>query len=1224
MTKTICLHAVLFILCGCLTFAQEARSTISGGVFDPSGAPIPGVKITVKEVRTGVATSTTSDATGAYNIPFLPPGQYKVAATSSGFKEYVRDGITLSASDHPVIDINLQVGSASETVTVEGNSPQLDTADSAIAQSISTKQVEDFPLNGRNPMMVTQLALGVVATATPALVHPFDNGAASAWSIAGTPSQSAEISMDGAPNATWDNRVAYTPPQDAVEEVKVKAFDSDASFGHGSGTINEVMKTGTNQLHGSAYFFTQPSFMAANDFFANRAGIPVQATKFNQEGATIGGPVRIPKLYNGRNKLFWFFGFERLTDSQPNNKFLTVPTPAERGGDFSALLALGASYQIYNPYSGVSAKVNGSNTVARQPFYCDASGNPITPNLTPGSGYGTQTVGTPCNKIPSQLLDPVAISYLKLYPQPDLAGTNTGYSNYANTVPTTDDYINELGRFDWAMSERSRLSFGVRHNKETQSKNNYFANNSTGSLLNRKNWGGTLDEVYTFNPTTVLDVRANYTRMYEAHPSPNAGFSPTSLGFPSYITSSSQYLQLPVINFGSSCGSDTTQASTFDCFGGTGAGLLPSQSYSLFGDVVKLWHNHTLKFGADGRQYKLDVQNYGASAGQYTFVSKTGTSWTNGPDLSSAAANFGQEFASFLLGLPTSGQFQISAHGTYISYYYAPFIQDDWRVTRTLTLNLGVRYDRDTPYGEKLSRTVDGFNSTVANPVAAAAEAAYAKNPIPQIPVSSFTVPGGLTFASSANGGEQWQNSSHIVSPRVGFAWAPAVLKDHTVIRGGFGIFVSPITMASLGATGSYSSTPISEQQGFSQTTQFPVPSTMLLPTATLSAPFPSGIVQPVGAANGLATFDGQSVEFFNPNMKDPYAERWTLGVQQQLSPTLALEISYIGNHSVHLPVNYVSLDGIPRQYLSTLGARDQNVINALNSQVANPFAGLLPGTNLNGSKTTVGQLLAPFPEYPVTDGTTFGSGVSVRNASSGTSSFNSLNISVSKRMSRGVQFVQTLIWSKLEERTEFLNASDPLPENRISPFDHTLRSVTALHFELPFGHGQLLNVNSRLLDAFIGGWSVNGIYTFQAGAPLVWMNGSSTSPGDYAFTSGAPSLDPNSMGYNPRNERGGPAFNISQFATASNQQFQYHIRTMPTTFSSLRQDGTNNFDASLVKQVNITERIYGQLRLEAFNVPNHPTFGAPNLQVTSSSFGVISTEANRPRQLQLGARFVF
>lgn len=1224
MKRIVCPSAVLMLLlCASMTFAQEARGTISGAVLDPTGAAIPNVKVSVTELRTGVVTATTSDSSGAYNLPFLPPGEYKLEATTTGFKQYVRGGIQLSASDHPIIDLKLQMGPTSQTVTVEAASPLLDTADSAVAQTISTKQVEDFPLNGRNPMMVAQLALGVVATANPTLVHPFDNGAASAWSIAGTPSQSAEILMDGAPNATWDNRVAYTPPQDAVEEVKVKAFDSDASFGHGSGTINEVMRTGTNGLHGSAYWFTQPSAVAANDFFANRNHIPVQATKFNQEGFTIGGPVRIPKIYNGKDKLFWFFAFEKLTDSQPNTKFLTVPSDAERGGDFSSLLALGTSYQIYNPYSGVSTKVGSSTTVARQPFYCDAAGNPITPNLTPGAGYGTQAAGTACNKIPTQLIDPVALAYLKLYPEPNVTGTNTGYSNFGNSIPTTDDYLNQLGRLDWAMNSRNRLAFNVRHNKETQSKNNYFGNNSTGSLLNRENWGGTLDEVYTFTPTTVLDVRANYTRMYEAHPSPNAGFNPTSLGFPSYIGSTSQYLELPAVNFGSSCGSDTTQASSFDCFGGTGAGLLPSQSYSLFGSVVKLWHSHTVKVGADGRQYKLDVQNYGASAGQYTFVSKTGTSWTNGPNLSSAASNFGQDFAAFLLGLPTSGQYQLSARGTYLSYYVAPFIQDDWRVTHSLTLNLGVRYDHDTPYAEKLSRTVNGFNTTAVNPIAPAAEAAYAKNPIPQIPASSFTVPGGLTFAPPGNG-DQWKNTSNIVSPRVGFAWSPSVLRDHTVIRGGFGLFVSPITMASLAATGSFSSTPISEQQGFSQTTQFPVPSTMLLPTATLSSPFPSGILQPVGAANGLATFNGQSIEFFNPDMKNPYAERWTFGVQQELTPTLALEISYIGNRSVHLPVNYVSLDSVPRQYLSTLGSRDQNVINTLDSQVANPFAGLVPGTNLNGSKTTVSQLLAPYPEYPVADSTTFGSGVSVRNANAGSSYFNSLNVSLAKRMSHGLQFVQTFIWSKLEERTEFLNASDSAPEKRISPFDHSLRSVSAVRWDLPVGHGRLLNVNSRLLDSFIGGWSANGIYTYQSGAPLIWMNGSTTSPGDYAFVSGAPSLDPISLAYNPRNVSGGAAFNVTQFATASNAQFKYHLRTMPTTFSGLRQDGTNNFDASVIKQVNVTERMYAQLRLEAFNVLNHPTFGAPNLQVTSSSFGVITSEANRPRQLQVGARFVF
>src|SRR6266404_3770205 len=218
--------------------AQETRATISGVVVDPTGAAIPGAKIAITEVRTGVVTRAISDAAGQYNVPFLPPGEYQLQAEASGFRKLVRRGVTLTSSDHPVIDLKLEVGQAAETVEVTAETPLLDTANSSTGQSITTKQVEDFPLNGRNPMMVAQLAIGVIATGNPTLVHPFDNGAASAWSIGGTPSQTAEIMMDGAPNSTWDNRMAYAPPQDAVQEVKVKAFDADASYGHtASGTI---------------------------------------------------------------------------------------------------------------------------------------------------------------------------------------------------------------------------------------------------------------------------------------------------------------------------------------------------------------------------------------------------------------------------------------------------------------------------------------------------------------------------------------------------------------------------------------------------------------------------------------------------------------------------------------------------------------------------------------------------------------------------------------------------------------------------------------------------------------------------------------------------------------------------------------------------------------------------------------------------------------------------
>jgi len=1271
MKRVFCVALLLFFCLSGMAIAQETRGTFSGSVADPTGAALPGAKVIATEVRTNTKTATVADASGQYNIPFLAPGEYELQAEMQGFKSFLRKGLKLGAGDHVAIDVKMEIGQTSQTVEVTADVPLVDTSNSSTGQSITTKQVEDFPLNGRNPMMVAQLAIGVIATGTPALVHPFDNKAASSWSIGGMPAQTAEIMMDGAPNTTWDNRMAYAPPQEAVQEVKVKAFDTDAAYGHtGSGTINKVMKTGTNALHGSAYWFTQPSALAANDFFQNRAGVPVAETKLDQEGFTAGGPVIIPKVYHGKDKLFWFFAYERLNDAQPNTKFLTVPTAAERKGDFSSLLTNGSNYQIYNPYSGV---LTGS-TVTRTSFQCDASGNPVVPNAA-----GIQAKGVNCNKIPSQLMNPIALAYLKFYPEPTLAGDKNGYSNYGNATPTTDDYNNQLGRLDWNMSERSKLSGNVRHNYQIQSKNDYFNNGAHGlaSILTRENWGGTVDEVYTLSNSTVLNARVNYTRMIENHPSQTAGFDPTTLGFPSYIGSNSTNLTLPAIVFGN-CGNDTTQATSFDCLGSTGASILPSQSWSLFSDVSKQWRSHTFKFGFDGRQYKLDANTYGASTGSYTFNGLgSSVGWTSAASNGSAAP-FGQDFASFLLGLPSSGSYNISSRGTYTEYYYGLFFNDDWRVSHNLTLNLGLRWDHDLPWSEKLGRTVNGFDFTDPNPVSATALAAFTKNTLPKlngvtangVPVpTTFAVPGGLTFATPGNG-DIWQNKSHLLSPRIGFAWAPDQLNGKTSIRGGFGLFVQPLSLTNLSPTGSFSSTPILTQEGFSQSTAVPVTTPLLNPTVTLSNPFPNGIAQPAGSTAGLGTFLGQSLDFLAPNAKNPYAERWTLGVQQMLGSSWVVEAAYIGNHAVHLPIQVTQLNPIPRKYLSTGINRDNALNTALTASYPNPFAGTNPSGSLNGANTSLRQLLAQFPEFPVaSDSTSFSSGVVEHNLNVGSSNFNSLNLRVEKRMSKGLTVVENFIWSKLIETDSWLNNTDTRPERRISTWDHPVRFVTAVSYELPIGRGKLLNLDSRLVDSIVGGWQVNGIYTWQSGAPLQWTNGSTNNPGDYALCSQptakgtvnalakglcvdeamttifpAQYVSAQALGFNSRQVApGATSFDTSRIVTGTSPsscsapitaaqcavlqsagQFAFHIRTLPTTNAGLRQDANNNFDASVIKKFSINERMYFQFRAEAFNVLNHPTFNAPNLVATNSAFGTITGQANRPRQLQLGLRFVF
>jgi len=486
------------------------------------------------------------------------------------------------------------------------------------------------------------------------------------------------------------------------------------------------------------------------------------------------------------------------------------------------------------------------------------------------------------------------------------------------------------------------------------------------------------------------------------------------------------------------------------------------------------------------------------------------------------------------------------------------------------------------------------------------------------LPASAFQVLGGLTFPSAGDTAI-FQTSSHLFSPRVGVAWTPSKLHNKTVVRGGLGIFVSPISMASLSVAGSYSTNPIITQEGFSQsTTLSPTPDNYLTPglANSLSNPFPGGFKPAAGSAAGLGTFLGQTVNFLNPQFANPYSVRWNLGFQQQLTNNTMLEVSYIGNHGVHLPVTVTQLNGIPAQYLSRLPVRDQPLITSLTGSTPNPFSGL--ATNQNTATTTPAQLLARFPQFPV--GSASGStGVLLQDSSVGASFFESINVRLQKRFAGGITIIGNYIHSKMIERVTWLNDTDPQPEKRISPFDHPNRFVAAVSYDLPIGKGRKLNVNNRWTNLLVGGWKVNSTYTYQTGAPLTWVNGSTTSPGDYVYFGQKIVLN--------NRETNAAAFNASAFDTKSTDTFQYHIRTFSTTFGDLRQDGINQFDASILKQFRIGHegsKSYFQLRAEAYNVINHPTFAAPNTTANNSQFGVITAQANRTRAMTLQGRIVF
>ena len=1151
-------------------FAQEFRGTISGLVTDPAGAVVAAAKVTVTQQQTGTRIPTVSDSAGQYTAAFLLPGDYDIAVESPGFKAALRKGVHVGAGDHSVIDIQLSVGQVTQSVEVTADAGQINTENASVGQAVTTQEVEELPINGRTPLMAAGLSIGVVGYAQPTLVHPFDSGGAAGWSIAGAYTQTSELLLNGSPDATWDGRLAFSPPQDAVQEVRVKAFDTDAAFGHtAGGTLNQITKAGTNMVHGSGWEFNQPNTLTANDFFLNKAGTKRPVTHYNQYGVTAGGPFYAPHVIDTRNKLFWFFSWEGIKDGQPNPFTGTVPTDAMRQGNFSGLAT------IYDPFSATT------------------SGTTITRTALPG------------NAIPSSRISSIAQSYLKFYPEPTNATATN--NNFVSAPNTTDDYNNQMGRIDYNMGDKSRMFGDIRHTNYSQAKNNYFGNVAEGSLLYRDNIGVALDEVYTINASNLLDIRLNFTRMNEGHDMPSAGFDPTSVGLPSYLGSGSNYLQMPVISF-----SSTT---TLQALGATGANKLPSQSFQVFGSWMKIKGNHTFKAGADLRQYRLNTFTAGNSTGAMAFSSN---SWVKASSSASSTVATGQDIATFLYGLPTGGSYDNNTYASWYAYYGAGFVQDDWRIRRNLTINLGLRYEHDFPYHEKYGRTVNGFDTTDTNPLSAAATTAYAKSPISQLSASAFSVLGGLTFPGSDQT-TVYQNHSHVASPRVGLAWTPDALHGKTAIRAGAGIFVSPVTIASMGVDGKYSTNPLTNQEGFSQTTSLTATSDNYktpLATSSLANPFPNGFLTASGNSLGLLTFAGQSVSFINPDVRSPYSMRWNLGIQQSITPNLMLEVDYIGNHSIRLPVNFTQLNGIPRQLLSTMGTRDSGQ-NYLTASTPNPFSGLK--TSQSTATTTAAQLLAKYPEFPVGDsssGWNGSGGVLEQNLNIGSSEFESLNARIQKRTSHGVSFVFNYVYSKLMERMTWLNDSDAAPERRVSPQDRNQRFVFAATYHLPIGKGTALDLKSGVLNSLLGGWLLNTVYTFQTGAPILWVNGSSSSPGDYVYFGGPLNVSARKVD--------GSAFSTSVFDTKSADSLQYHLRTYSTTFSSARADGINQFDPSISKRFTIRENMGVQLRLEAYNAFNHPVFAAPSTTASNAAFSTITATANRFRTLQLGARVTF
>ncbi|MFP5209447.1 MAG: carboxypeptidase regulatory-like domain-containing protein [Acidobacteriota bacterium] len=1162
--KRLALVILALVFLAGLATAQETRSTLTGRVTDPTGAILPNARIVITNTETGAKTIVKSNSAGVYAAPFLAPGRYEVAVSLSGFKEYLHTGLVLQTEQTITENIVLQVGQVSQSVTVRGETPMIDTANADTGQSLTAEEVEDLPSNGRAPLGYAHLEYGAVAKGKHSMVQtrPFDNSAADDFSLGGGASSSNELLLNGVPNMEDSGRTAgYSPELDAVDAVHVDEFSANAALGDTSGGwVNITTKAGTNQLHGTASEYYAGSRPFTADPYFTKPGTQAPSTHFNQYAGTIGGPVYIPHVYNGHNKLFFFYAYEGYKGNAPSTVITSVPTQAERNGDFSALLNYNSKNQLYNPYTASLA--NGD--VVRQP---------IPGNVLANAGLK---------------VSPIAAAYIKLIPLPNYSGSAAkadGENNFFASDPSTNDYYSNEGRIDYNVGNSDK-AFGEFHASHYASARSNWFNNALSGVTSTVNLlGGQIDNVKNFSPTLNLETRLGFSR-YENFSGPDSlGLNPTSLGFPGYVASNSTALALPYIEF-----QDTASIANLSAQPGNSEDF---DNIQFFGSLNKIWGRHSFKFGPDFRLNKKSAVSPGAADGSYTFKTQTGDFVTAGSGAQPQA--FGGALALFELGLPTSGSYNVSTRFQYDNWYFGFFAQDDWKAMPNLTISMGLRLEHETPLVESNNELVTGWNPTMTNAVTAPALAAYQKSPIPELPASSFSAIGGIIYATSGNR-SPYTTAPLYVSPRIGFSYAPSFAHNTMAIRGGFGIYDNPMNDYYAGPG-----------YGFQQSTNMIMSTNNnLTPATDLSDPFPTAanpIERPFGSEYGINTNLGNSISYYTHNNRVQYTEKWSLDIEKQFAKNWLAEIGYLGSHQVH---NFYTNDvsAVPLlPFLVHQATYDKTLTQEMTASTANPFYGIIPGppTGLNSSKTvSVASLLNAYPEY---------TGVSEGLIPGASANFNAVMLRLGKQLSQGLEFNFNYEYSRQLGYYTQLNKGGPLWYGETTS-DFPSHVALTLLYQLPFGKGRMfLNQAPRALDEIVGGWQITSIVQYLSGTPLGW--------GNVIYTGNW-----NDFHNNPHQTKGA-SFNTAVFdRSAADQPNGYNYRTFPQYL--LRSDPTKDFDFSMLKDLTIGDRLILQPRFDAFNAFNRPQFQGANTTPTSGSFGDVTKQLNSGRQMQVGIHLLF
>jgi len=1176
--------------------AQGLRGKITGRVLDPNGAAVPGASVKVIDVARNSTANLTTNGDGLFDAPYLLPGKYQVLVEVTGFKKSLQDNVIVELNQTRTLNISLEVGVTQETVTVTAEAATLNQADANLGQTIDQKRLAELPLVHGDPYALIGLSPGVIYAGSTRLDRPFEPTHIANFSMGGARGIRSDLLIDGAPSTATANAneviATYVPPSDITQEFKVQTTTYDAQFGNTEGGVTSLaIKSGTNALHGTAYYWIEPGGWAANDFFGNARGQGRPFTFSNRPGFNISGPVVIPKVYNGKNKTFFLFSYEGIRDSRPrfDASNVWVPTAALASGDFSA----------FKP-------ANCSSPAAGQICIFD----PLTGTFA--GGTVTNRTAFTNNIIPAIRINPVAKAMLPLFGQPKNSNALVGNIFDSQLTEKTKPYDNFTTRIDQNFGDKDKLFGRYSWYNRSSTYNNYTGTDYVGDRFFFISKQTVVDEVHTFNANTVLNLRYGYNRFIRATDAPEGqyGIDLTTLGFPASYNGlvPSGIRRIPRFDF--------------NCTSCTGAALgnghtnenRPVDSHFVTAILNRTRGTHSLKFGGEMRIYREDDSfKNNQQTGQFIFDN----TYTRVGSASSADVTGLQGFAAFLLGYPSTMQIVRAADYSEYSKTWGFFGQDDWRVKKKLTLNLGLRWEFETPLTERQNKSVSGFDLTYTQPIEAAAQANYTALTDTILKttfgLAQINVKGGLLFAAKDTGSGLYKTPKNGLLPRLGFAYQ---WNNKTVFRGGFGLYQ--------GFLGERRGDVI--QTGFSQTTTTPLttgPNGAPLPVS-LSTPFLGAtILEPTGNSLGKQTGLGQSISFFNQNPKASKQARWSVGVQRELWGGWTFEAVYVGDRGYDIEITR-NINALPLRYLSTDNSRTtaMNTNNTnLTGTVANPFrGGLIPNANSTISRS---GLLVSFPNFGTINATN----------NDGKSWYNSGQFSLQKRFSKGygLQFAYTR--SKWTQQTEYLNAADPTPTKMISDQDVPNRFAMSGFYALPFGRGQQFGANAnKFINALIGGWQIEGTYVYQSGFPVAFASDAFYLGGKISIPNSQRTLTHwfntdafvNVLGTTLPTCQSAPT-GSANCATPVN-----HVRTLPLRFADVRTDPINNADLGLRKDIRLNETMKVQLRMEFLNAFNHPLLNGlslmPVVNPSSATFGQVTASnlQNYARRAQLSAKFIF